>query len=321
MKSILIIFCILVGQLNIGTAQTFDNPIAYFDFFNQQHSAIVQENLNYLQVVVHSEDVELLIAKRLELLKLINQVEEQLNQLPDYDIDAGLKPTMQEVLLVYKTLYQEAYLEIEALKPQAQQSFELMQTYIDNQSMAEKQLADASHRFLEAQKAFATANGIVLIEGQSSSETEQLNELNNYQRALFLSSFRINKLNAAFLESMNTAKEESMNVCLDQLLVGCTEELEKVEGIAGFNQNVDYRNAVQKQVETIENMAKSDYPILIKGAVNSSALTAEEVDQYNGVITKINTTLNPLMEQINNSLQALLKANVPKPAHRGVKEI
>jgi len=95
----------------------------------------------------------------------------------------------------------------------------------------------------------------------------------------------------------------------------------KLEKVAAFNDNIDYRNAVLRQVKTVQNLAQSDYPILVKGAVEPDAMTAEEVDQYNGSITKINTTLNPLMEDINASLQALLRANVPKPAHRGVKEI
>jgi hypothetical protein len=321
MKSILLTISLIISSFTFSSAQNIDNPIAYFDYFNQQHGAIVQQNMNYLQVMVHSDDVKQLATTRLQLLQIINQIEEQLTQLPDYDKDAGMKAAMQNVLSIYKDLYQGAYLEIEALKPTAQNSFELMQSYIDSQSAAEKQLADASRHFLDAQKLFAKTNGIILMEAQQSTETEQLNKLNEYQRFLFLSSFRVSKLNAQFLEGMNGSDETTINTDLNNLIDACKEEITKVEKTGPFNDNIAYRDAVLRQARTIHTLAEKDYALLIKGAVNSNGLTAKEANQYNTVIMKINATLHPLMTEINNSLQNLLRNNVPKPAHRGAKEI
>lgn len=271
--------------------------------------------------MVHSDDLKQMTATRLQLLQLIDQIEGQLTQIPAYDKDAGIKAAMQSVLSTYKSLYKGAYLELEALKPTAQHSFELMETYIESQSAAEKKLADASRLFLNAQRQFAEVNGIVLMEARQSSETEQLNELNEYQRQLFLSSFRVSKLNAQFLEGMTSSSESEINTALKKLINACHEEIEKGEKMAPFNSNTSYRDAVLRQAKTIRNLAEKDYPALIKGALNPNNLSAEEANQYNTVIMKINATLNPLMEEINTSLQDLLRNNVPKPAHRGVKEI
>jgi len=261
MKQFFIVFWLSLTLSMNTSAQTFESPVAYFDYFNQQHTAIVQQNLNYLQVVVHSEDVEQIVAKRLSLLQLIDQIKNELDQIPDYDIDAGLKSTMRDVLSTYKTLYQGAYLEIEALKPKAQQSFELMQTYIDNQSAAEKKIAEASRRFLNAQRAFATANEIVLVEGERSSETEQLNALNDYQRYLFLSSFRINKLNAIFLNMMDTADEIQMNTAINNLLNGCKEEQIKLEKAATYHDNFADRNTVHRQLKILQSYVHDEETI------------------------------------------------------------
>lgn len=321
MKTILITLSLFLSTFVFSSAQNIDNPIAYFDYFNQQHGAIVQQNMNYLQVMVHSDDLKKMTATRLQLLQLIDQIEGQLTQIPEYDKDAGIKAAMQSVLSTYKSLYKGAYLELEALKPTAQHSFELMETYIDNQSAAEKKLADASRLFLNAQRQFAEVNGIVLMEAQPSSETEQLNELNEYQRQLFLSSFRVSKLNAQFLEDMTTSSESEINMALKNLINACNEEIEKDEKMSPFNGNASYRDAVLKQATTIRTLAENDYPTLIKGALTPNNLNAEEANQYNTVILKINATLNPLMAEINTSLQDLLRNNVPKPAHRGIKEI
>ena len=46
---------------------------------------------------------------------------------------------------------------------------------------------------------------------EPSSEVEQLNALNKYQRELFLSSFRLVKLNNEFLEKISSRSEDLLN--------------------------------------------------------------------------------------------------------------
>jgi len=318
-----VLFCLLgLGSLAVQAQQTIDNPITYFDFFNQEHSALAQKNMEYLQYAVHSDDLTVIAEKRLALLAQVQQSQAKMEQLPDFARDAGLKATMVEVLQTYEALFEVGFQEVEALKLSAQDGFNQMEKYLAAQTAAEQQMAGASAKLLAAQQQFAKANNIQLqMEPGSVTEAQQLNALNEYQRNIFLRSFRVSKLNAQFLLAMEQEGAENLEQIRQQLLQANSEEIPQLKKVADYNGDTAYRDAVVAQLEILQALAKDDYPALVKVKTKGDQLTQEDVNAYNTAISKVNTELNPATEKINVALQNLLRKNVPKPALRGVKQI
>lgn len=317
---------ILFGLLYTGSflqaQESIQNPIAYFDFFNQEHNALAQKNMDYLQYAVHSEDINVIAEKRLALLEQVQSSQERVAQVPEFDKDAGLKATMMEVLNTYEELFEIGFQEVETLKIESQESFRQMERYLAAQTASEERMAAASGRLLAAQRRFATANNITLMEdGASSSEAEQLNQLNEYQRDIFLRSFRIGKLNANFMVAMEQANVDALKNIRQELIDAANEELPILKNKPDYNGDTAYRDAVVEQMEITNELAKNDYPAVINAIQNSNQLTQADVDAYNQAIGKVNTSLNPAAEKVNMALQNLLRSNVPKPALRGVKQI
>lgn len=318
-----LLLCLLgFGSFTTKAQQTIDNPIVYFDFFNQEHSALAQKNMEYLQYAVHSDDLNVIAEKRLALLAQVQASQAKMDQLPDFAGDAGLKATMVEVLQTYEALFEVGFQEVEMLKLSAQEGFSQMEKYLAAQTAAEQKMAAASAKLLAAQQQFAKANNIQLqMEPGSATEAQQLNSLNEYQRNIFLRSFRVGKLNAQFLLAMEQETTDQLEQIRQQLLQASNEEIPALKKVAAYNGDTAYRDAVVAQLEILQALAKNDYPSLVKVKTKGDQLSQEDVDAYNTAISKVNTELNPATEKINIALQNLLRNNVPKPALRGVKQI
>ncbi|MEO0728088.1 MAG: hypothetical protein AAFZ63_26310 [Bacteroidota bacterium] len=318
-------FCLFVSLLIVGSLQaqqTLNNPIGYFDFFNQQHNVLAQKNMEYLQYAVHSDDIRVIAEKRLALLEQVQSTQEQVNQVPQFDNDAGLKATMTEVLSTYEELFDIGFQQVENLKVESQESFAQMERYLAAQTAAEKRMAEASARLLAAQKRFAQANRISLMEdGESTTQAEQLNALNEYQRDIFLRSFRLGKMNANFMVTMEKGDGEELENIRQAMVKAANEELPVLKVKPDFKGDAAYRDANVEQLEIIKNLAENDYPAIVNAVKKGGQLTQADVNAYNQAISKVNTLLNPIAEKVNIALQNLLRTNVPKPALRGVKQI
>lgn len=321
MKFILSVL-LLVSSTVISQLDAQNNEaIAYFDYFNQQHAQIVQSNFAYIQAMIHTEEVAPLAQKRLALLTLIEQSQTQCSSLPAYAKDQGMKAAMQQLLSTYQGLYQVDYLEIEALKPTAKSSYEKMEHYIQQQTKAELALVDASIAFLEAQKNFAAANNIIIVEGSPKSEIEQMNQLNAYQRDLFLSLFKVNQLNAHFLEAVQQHNATAAQLYLDELVLACKDEYSKIRYTSDFNGHTAYRDAIVFLVKKLNVLAHQDYPLMLKVAAANTSLSDQEIKDYNELVAHLNTDLMQANQSVQESLLDLLRSNVPKASHRAVKQI
>jgi len=313
--------CCLLATLGTATAQTFEHPGAYFDFFNREHAAIAQKNMAYLQYAVHSEDLGTIGQQRLVLLEQLQSTQNKLAALPPYAGDAGLRAEMQAVLATYLNLFNLGFQEIEVLKSDAAESYEKMSRYLQAQTAAEQQMAQASARFLTAQRQFARTHDIELLEGAPTSEAEQHNNLNTYQRNLFLRAFRLGTLNARFLAALDQNEPTTLEEARQELARAAREELTAVRLVGDFNGNTNYRDAVIAQVELYLSLATREYVTVCQVAAKGSQMTPEDVASYNAAVQATNTRLNPAVEKVNQTLQELLRTNVPKPALKGVKQI
>lgn len=312
---------LLVLALPLG-AQSFESPMQYFNFFNQAHSAIVSKNMEYIQHAVHSDDIMAIAQKRIALINSIDQTIKNVSALPPYPQDAGIRQEMMAVLTAYKEVFKVDFEQVESLKQQSKASYQAMERYLNAQDMAEKRMADTGERFLNAQRQFAKTNNIQLLEGSPDPEMEQLQKLNNYQRIIFLSGFKLGKTDAEFMDALQGADKEAPGRLRLQLEREAKAELARLRALPAFNGNTAYRDATIRQIEFQLDMALNYYPAMIR--INTKAqseITQEDVDAYNAAVEKVNNEFNPLVAKTNEALLELMRQNVPKPSIRDTKQI
>ncbi len=304
---------ILVGQVCV--AQEFSDPVQYFDYLNNEHAAIVNKNLEYVQYSVHSDDYNEVEQKRLELIKQLAQAIVKVAALPAYEDDAGMRNEMEEVLKLYLESYEIEFSEINDLKRESKESFEAMERYLEAQDAAEKKIADAAERFQDAQRAFAKKHYITLLEGEKNTEIEQINQVNAYYRAVFLKYFKVSKQHSEVSEAMQAREAEQMDKARLKLQQITQSELKILRLMPDFNGDTAYRDGAIAILEFYQDLAQNGYKKVVD-VLKKEQLTQEDVDVYNEVIENYNTNATRLINEYNQALDQLLKNNVPKPSIR-----
>jgi hypothetical protein len=312
MKSLTLFFLSIyfVGSL---TAQEFSTPVQYFDYLNNEHNQLAAKNLEYVQYSVHSEDVQEVESKRMEVIDQLGKAILKVGTLPPYKEDDTMRKELLTVLKMYLESFEIEFTEINMLKSESSESYESMQKYLEAQDVAEKKLAKAADQFQAAQREFAQKNNIKLIQAEENSEINQINKVNAYYRVVFMKYFRISKLNAAFTDAMNEKDVDNMQKARLQLLEATREELKKLRLFPDFNGDTEFRQAGINYVEFHKDLAEGDYNKMIT-IMKKENVSQEDVDTYNEIINRINTKTNDLNNAYNNALNNLLRNNVPKPA-------
>lgn len=293
--------------------QEFSDPVQYFDFLNHQHNQLASKNLEYVQYSVHSDDVQEVEAKRVEVINELGKAILKVGTLPPYEKDDGMRAELLTVLKVYLESFEIEFTEINMLKSKSSDSFESMQEYLNAQDAAEKNLARAADQYQKSQREFAERHNIKLLEAEENSEINQINKVNAYYRVIFMKYFRISKLNAAFTDAMNEKDSENMEKSRLKLLQASREELKKLQLFPDFNGDTQFRDAGIALVTFYKDLAEAEYKKMVN-IMGKAELTQADVDTYNSVINLINSQTGTLTNTYNNALNTLLRNNVPKPA-------
>lgn len=300
----------LVTQLH---AQT-ENVVEYLNFFNDHHIAINNVAMAYLQYSVHREDINEIDGKRQEVVAQLTISIDQIKQSPPFGEDNSLK---EEALKVYQLLlksFSGDFSELFQLKLQSQTSFEAMEKYFAARKITEKQVEEASKRYLNAQINFAKKYNVELIEAEQNNDIEVLNRLNNYHQAVFLRYFKVNVLNNDFMDALNMQDTEKATKILIQLKSVSETELKSLQAMPGFDGDESYKNAAIALVQEVKKLSSENYPKMLNILKKpQSELTQEDVKQFNSIIATTQVALPTLNNNVNLAGNDLLKKFVPEP--------
>lgn len=317
--SIILLFSL---PFTVGFSQQNSDPIAYLNLFNELHGDITNRNLQFLQYSVHSDDTQEVAKKRLALIAQLVSSIEQLESIESFPSDAGMRSEMLDVLETYLDVFRVDFEHVEKLLAESRNSYEAMEEYMEARENAEARLATANDRFHEAAEQFAEANRIRLIIGEEDSEIAQLNELSQYRDEIFLSVFRIQKLNDEFRQAMDNEDPEEMRYHRKLIMVEAAAEIEALQELEDFNGDGGYRDAAIAQLEGLAEMARTHYDAFINVLEKDrDELVQEDVDAYNAAVDAINTIPARLNEATLEARQQLMRNNVPRPVLQGTKRI
>ncbi len=312
MKQIFSLFLILSLIVQVH-AQT-DNVLEYLNFFNSHHIAVNNVSMDYLQYSVHKEDINEIDGKRQEVVAQLTTSIDQIKQAPAFGEDNSLK---EDALKVYQLLlksFSGDFTELFQLKLQSQTSFEAMEKYFAARKATEKQVEEASKKYLNAQINFAKKYNIELIEAEQNNDVEVLNRLNNYHQSVFLRYFKVNILNNDFMDALNTQDTEKATQVLVKLKSVSAAELKLLEAMPAFDGDDSYKNAAIALVKDIKELSAESYPTLLNILKKpQSELTQEDVEQFNSIIATAQGELPTLNNNVNMAGNNLLKKFVPAP--------
>ncbi|MEM1327355.1 MAG: hypothetical protein AAGI23_15435 [Bacteroidota bacterium] len=312
MKYLLINFLFL-ATFNLS-AQSAEDIERYFTFFNNQHIAVNNLAMQYLQYSVHSTDMALIENKRQSVIEQLNKSIQEVEAMPTLKDDDQLKPTALEVFRSFLGSFEMDFVEVLQLKANSQSSYESMEAYFQSRKDAEKKVDEAADRYLEAQKAFAEKHDIQLQLAEENQDVQDLNRLNNYHQAIFMRYFKILMRNAEFTEALNTQDATEIAKTRNILLIESEAQLKSLAAMPAFQGESIYKPAAVELITTIRDLAKTDYLTLEQIMHKPGAeRTQEDANQFNSIVQGLQTKVMPLNQKANEQGNELLKKYVPKP--------
>ncbi len=312
-------YILLIGFTFITTmtfAQTFEQPVEYNNFIVTQMNGVVGKNLEYISQSVHSENFEQIELKRKNVLKQIESAHKAISTTKAYEKGESLQSECVAVLNLYKGVFGAEMEEVNILKEGSQASFEAMETYFSAQDKAEKNLARATDRFYRAQKSFLKSHDIkmeVSEDEEQNNVLQEISDVNQYVRDLYLIYFQMTKYSTIFLESAGNNDKAGIDGKRKRLVSAANRASEKLNKIPGFKGDNAFLNATKKLVTLYKDLGKNGFVDIVKVVKSKQEdLTQTDVDAYNKAIEKLNTKAPMLNNEFNKAQMELLKKYIPK---------
>lgn len=312
-------YLLLIGLAFISTftfAQTFEQPVEYNNFIVEEMNAVVGKNLEYISQSVHSENFEQIELKRKNVLKQIESAYDKISTAKPYEKGQTLQSECVEVLNLYKGVFGSEMEEVNVLKQGSQASFEAMESYFAAQDKAEKNLARATDRFYKAQKSYLKSHDIKIEVSEDAAQNnvlQEISDVNEYVRDLYLIYFQMSKYSSIFLEAVGSNDKAGIDGKRKRLAAAANRAISTLDKMSGFKGDEGFLNSTKENVTFYKDLAENGFVDIVKVIkTKQEDLTQEDVNAYNEAIEKLNTKAPPLNNTFNQAQMELLKKHIPK---------
>ncbi len=311
-------FCIGLICLSasvVSEAQSFKTATEYNDFIVAKQHKIINTNIEYISKLVHADDFETIENHRKEVIKKLEQTIAEMQALPPYKKNTAFRDETTKAFEVYLAAFSQEFATVNLNKMDSEESFENMEALFKAQDAAEAKLSTAGLKVEKAQSNFAKKNNMRLELSENSAAKDMLlfNELNTYNRSVFLQQFKVSKANHAFFTAVNKKNTNTMDKERKQLTNACTDALSNLKTIKPFkNEDDSYQKSGEELVNYYLQLSQKDFKDMVQIIQNKDQLTQQDMDRYNEIIQSFNKESQRLLKQFNQTSEDLLKKYIPK---------
>ncbi|MCB9257384.1 MAG: hypothetical protein H6579_09660 [Chitinophagales bacterium] len=337
-----LIFTLVISLVfTFSQAQSYDSPVEYMSFFNNEYNIISKETWDYTSAIARGKKARKIETQRNELLLAIKQAEIKIGKVKDYEGDIALRDKVLEYLSLSYVVLKEDYDKILDMEEIAEQSYDLMEAYMLAKDEAGKKLEQAHNLVSEEQKRFAKEHNVTLTEASSELEEKLLaaDEVFNYYNQLYLVFFKSFKNDAYLSDAMAKLDLLAIEQNLENAKTIAEEGTGKLKEFGAFNSDNSLKDACQKLLDFYTKDAKENLSsklILLQEKYEAknkimqskkkSEITQQDVDDFNSVVNELNATSNQyneynqasykeksaLIENWNKAVQSFLDRHTPK---------
>lgn len=310
---------IFLGKMTTTYAQDFERAGAYNNFIVEECNKVYDKNNNYISYAVHSKSANKVAMQLRSVIKQLERSINKIEKMPPFKGDVKFRNEALAVLKLELQTFNVDHSNAVKLKEASEDSYIAMEKYYKAEEMANKKLREAYKRFDKAQEDFAKKNDIEITSDMSAAAqkreqtSEMIAKVSKYSRAIYLSSFRVSKAKAGFLDAIEQKNPALVERKRQELLAAAKIESAKLDTIAKAFDDDNYKAATVEYVKYNLLKADGDYKELAALMKNINKLSQEEVEKYNAIIQEMNETGKALSDKMNETQEELLKNHVPEP--------
>ncbi|UEG50039.1 hypothetical protein LK994_00940 [Ferruginibacter lapsinanis] len=296
-------------------AQDFDNVITYMDYIGKQHQTIAKRFLTYNSAASHGKR-----AKKVENLrnKVLNEIDESrmnISGMPSFKGDKEYRDSAVSFMKLYYNVMNGDFSKIVDMEEISEQSYDMMEAYLLAKEMANKKLDDASEALHLAEKRFALAHNVNLIDGKDEigKLMEEVSEVNHYYNPIYLIFFKSYKQEAYLMDAIEKKNINGIEQSKNTLLKNAEEGLAKLDTMKGFKGgDRSLIISCKKVLEFYIKEVKEKIPVIADFFLKNEAFekmkieygkksqpTQADVDLYNKGVKETNNAVNAYNEANN----------------------
>jgi hypothetical protein len=324
MKKFLPFVLLLVTLAGKTFAQDFNNPGEYMSFISKQHENISKKYMAYASASAHGKKARKVENVRQKLLNEVQEARMNISGMPSFKGDKSYRDSSVSFMKLYYNILNDDYNKVLNLEEIAQNSYDEMEAMLMVKEGIDQKLEDGNKKVREAQTAFAKANSVNLIEGETSELAEKLkkvHELNKYYNDVYLVFFKPYVQEETLLEAVSKGNITGMEQTKNTLKKYSEEGLEKLKTIKSFEGDNSVTAACKtllqfyiKETNAIGTMsdyllAKENFEKIKKDFDKKSNASKSDVDAYNAAVNDMNKKMQQF-NQVTNDLNRQRKESL-----------
>ncbi|MFN0203837.1 MAG: hypothetical protein ACKVTZ_20110 [Bacteroidia bacterium] len=309
------------------TGYDFKKAGDYNNFIVEQQQAVTLKNIVYISKAAHSKNDNKIEARRNELVAQIKEGINKVSKMPTFEGDETFKTKALDYFETMLNIFNGDYKEINQLSNKVDENQkqkkcndavnDIMQQYLDLQTVAETKLATASDEMDEAQVKFAEKQGMTLKatdDGKKMGKLiAQISEVNVYHRQIDMEMFKNSTarlcLSAAW-DAKNVAEFEESRT---KLLEASEASLAEIKKMSAFKGDDSYLQAAKTMLFYFSNLAKGDFVKVGEFlAKEQKDVTKADVDTYNKIIQSYNKKNAEVINDYNKAMTHFMEKHIPK---------
>lgn len=309
------VFFLAASFLISITSYSQDNEAyKYLLTISKEQQQISKHFLTYASSVAHSKSARKVENRRKDLIKTVAKTKEKISAMSCIEGDCKLRDSLVSFLTINYYVLNNDYEKIVNMEEVAEQSYDLMEAYINARRQANDKVEKAGDVIDVLFREFARNHNITISDkkDEMSLQIEQINEVNKHHEAVYLIFFKAYKQEAYMLDALFkkdfSSAEQNRNALL-QVAVECLGNLDTVSSYKGDKSliaackkvlefyKIEARDKIGPMIDFMlknENVGKLNKSI---GAKKANMRTQEEIDEYNKAVDE----LNALSKDYNNT--------------------
>lgn len=299
-------------------AQTFNTPLEYIQFFNEELVTMQRLQVEYASLLVH-EDENIAEQTRQELQKSITTALNKFGGVVPHPDDKGLKQSAVDVL---KTLERMSSQNHDADIQSKVGCLECFPAIEMEYQLSEKDGAEVGKSMKTMQthiEQFAKDHDITLKEGSNSYNTviERINRVTTYSQAVNLAVLQVQYADDAIIAAINEQRIDDARAGVKTLTKEADEAMKRLKKIAAIPEDKTCFSQAENYIAFYQKAAKEVYPELLSAFDKSGQVINDKVDAYNKNIEVLNTNGNNTLTRYWEAKDNLLKRAIPRPEENG----
>jgi hypothetical protein len=305
----------LMASLFSGiSAQTFDEPVEYINFFSQEFEVMYDLQLEYSSFLVHTSDDQVNI-KGKELNSATQKIHDKFQGVTAYENDRDIKANAVAVLDKMLEISNTDYFDQAAKKAGCLDCFA---TILERTKMADKDnkvLGKAMDKLVKSIDDFAADNNITMEEGDKERESllGKINRINDYITELDLAVLEVQYASTAIIDALNAedpAKAKELVKELSKATANASKRLKKVERI---KEDATAIGQAERLIGFHKDGIKNIYGNMVGAFDKKGQIINSKVDAYNKASNKLNQGVNTWNNKYQSAKFNLQQRHVPKP--------